>query len=60
MFEVFVDKDSKPVKIICAGTDITAKVLQNGFKVELNEHECVATMSVNCVVRSVPDESRSS
>ena len=60
MFEVWVDENSKPIKVIVAGIDITDKVFQNGIKVELNESKCVATMSVNCVVRSVPDESRSS
>ena len=55
MFEVFVDKNSKPVKVLCAGTDVTENVLAHGFKVVMDELECIATMSVNCVVRSIQE-----
>ena len=49
MFEVIIDKNSVPIKVVCNNVDITHTVLQ--FNVSLDTERCILTMSVTCDIR---------
>ena len=51
MFEVIIDKNSVPIKVVCNNVDITHTVLQQGFNVSLDTERCILTMSVTCDIR---------
>ena len=51
MFEVIIDKNSVPVKVVCNNVDITHTVLRQGFNVSLDIDMCILTMSVMCNIR---------
>lgn len=52
MFTVILDENSKPIKILCGDVDVTEYVLVNGFHVTISEQHSLATMTVNCIVKS--------
>lgn len=52
MFTVILDENSKPIKILCGDVDVTGYVLVNSFHVTISEQQSLATMTVNCIVKS--------